>query len=165
MTVESLAGLLQQHPFLQDLSARHVETLVGCASNRRFAAGEYLAREGEAADHLFLLREGQVSLEIRVPQEGGLRVETVHEGDTLGWSAFLEPFRWGLDARAVTPVRAIALDATCLRRKLEEDHEFGFQLLRRIAGRMAARLRATRMQLMDIYGGESPRRRVQRARR
>jgi hypothetical protein len=36
---------------------------------------------------------------------------------------------------------------------MDEDHELGYELMRRFAGLMAERLHATRMQLFDMYGG------------
>ena len=152
MAVENLEKVLREHPFLHGMSPEHIQTLVGCASNRRFSEGEFLTREGARADILYLVRAGKVALEIRKPQGGGLRIETVHDGDILGWSCFLPPFRWRFDARALAPVRTLALDAECLRRKLEEDHEFGFQILKRLTLKIEARFQATRYQLLDVYG-------------
>jgi hypothetical protein len=49
-------------------------------------------------------------------------------------------------------VRTFALDAECLRNKLEEDHEFGFQILKRLTLKIEARFQAARFQLLDVYG-------------
>ena len=38
------------------------------------------------------------------------------------------------------------------RGKCEEDHELGYQLMRRFAGGLLDRLQATRLQLLDVYG-------------
>ncbi len=50
-------------------------------------------------------------------------------------------------------MRAIALDAKCLREKIETDHELGYEMFRRFFAIAAERLQHTRMQLMDVYGG------------
>jgi hypothetical protein len=49
-------------------------------------------------------------------------------------------------------VRAVAFDGACLRRKCQEDHSLGFELLGRFSPVMLERLQATRMQLLDVYG-------------
>lgn len=151
MTMESLHGVLEAHPFLEDVAPEHIQTIVGCASNRRFEAGEYLCREGEKADQLYLLREGRVTLEVHLPQGGGLRIATLEGGDVLGWSWLIEPYRWPFDAVTLTEVRALALHGDCLRKKSLEDHELGYQLLTRLASSMQEHLHATRMQLIDVY--------------
>jgi hypothetical protein len=50
------------------------------------------------------------------------------------------------------PVRAIALDGRCLRGRSEEDHDLGYELMKRCAQVMEQRLQATRLQLLDVYG-------------
>jgi CRP-like cAMP-binding protein len=62
------------------------------------------------------------------------------------------PYRWHFDARAVEVTRAIALDGKCLREKCQEDHDLGYEIMKRFALIIAERLEATRLQLMDIYG-------------
>lgn len=152
MEVHTLEVILREHPFFRDLEERYLQTIVGCASNRRFGAGEYLWRAGERADVFYLVRTGTVALETYVPTRGALRVETVDEGEILGWSWLLEPYRWHFDARAVTEVRAFGMDAACLRGKAEGDHELGYQLLRRFLPIIEERLEAMRLKLLDIYG-------------
>jgi CRP/FNR family cyclic AMP-dependent transcriptional regulator len=46
---------------------------------------------------------------------------------------------------------AIALDGKCLRTKCEENHDLGYELLKRFSLIMNRRLDATRMQLLDVY--------------
>jgi CRP/FNR family cyclic AMP-dependent transcriptional regulator len=48
--------------------------------------------------------------------------------------------------------RAIAFDGKCLRGKCEQDHDLGYELMKRFARVMIERVRATRIQLLDVYG-------------
>jgi CRP/FNR family transcriptional regulator, cyclic AMP receptor protein len=93
-----------------------------------------------------------VTLETFVPGRGGLTVQTVDEGDVVGWSWLFPPYRWHFDARALDSVRAVAFDGACLRRKCDEDNSLGYELLGRFSPVMLERLQATRMQLLDVYG-------------
>jgi CRP-like cAMP-binding protein len=150
--METLEPILAEHPFLKDLDRHHLELIVGCASNVRFDPGSYIFREGEEAHQFYIIRHGKVALEIVAPQRGPLIVETLDEGDILGWSWLIPPYNWHFDARAIDLTRAIALDGKCLRTKCEEDHHLGYELLKRFAHIMEQRLEATRLQLLDIYG-------------
>jgi CRP-like cAMP-binding protein len=154
MQREDLTEILRQHPFLADLSDQHMQTLIGCASNVRFEDGSYLIREGQIADKFFLLRTGRVALEIDLSERGSLRIQTIGAGEVLGWSWLIFPFRWHFSGCAVADVRAIALDGKCLRTKCEADHDFGFEMLKRLSHVMEQRLEATRLQLLDVYGTE-----------
>jgi CRP/FNR family transcriptional regulator, cyclic AMP receptor protein len=150
--METIEPLLAEHPFFKGIEARHLQLLVGCASNVRFNAGEFLFREGEDANTFYVVRFGRVSVEVYNPQKGGITIQTLGEGDILGWSWLISPYQWHFDARASELTRAIALDGKCLRGKFENDRDFGYELLKRFSGIMASRLEATRVQLLDVYG-------------
>jgi len=127
--MESLERIVAQHPFFDALDPAYLKLLVGCASNVRFEAGAYIFRRGEPADQFYLLRQGRVALEIFAPQRPPIIISTLETGDVLGWSWMVPPYHWRLDARAVEPVRAIALDGKCLRGKCEGNHDLGYELL------------------------------------
>jgi putative transposase len=53
--------------------------------------------------------------------------------------------------RTTIPV-AIMLDGKCLRGKCEEDHELGYELVKRLVSVLGQRLDEARFQLADVYG-------------
>ncbi len=129
-----------------------MELVVSCASNVRFDAGTYIFKEGSDANAFYLIREGLVALEISAPQCKPIILETLGAGDILGWSWLLPPFQWKFNAHASTSLRAIVLDGRCLRAKCEDNHDLGYELLKRFAKIMERRLEAVRYQLLDVYG-------------
>jgi CRP/FNR family transcriptional regulator, cyclic AMP receptor protein len=149
---ESMADLLLGHTLFRDLPPEVVETVVGCARNVAFDAGQLLLAEGDEATTLYLLRRGQVAIEVHAPGRGGLVVQTLGPGQVVGWSWLVPPYRWNFDARAMTDVGAVAIDGSCLRSKAESDPAFGYTLLTRVSGILLERLQATRTQLLDLYG-------------
>jgi CRP/FNR family transcriptional regulator, cyclic AMP receptor protein len=150
--VRTLEGVLAKHPFFSRIDPRYHQLVVGCASNVRFNAGEFIFQEGREANTFYLIREGKVALEVVAPGHGSLTIETLGGGDMLGWSWLIPPYRTRFDARAVEMTRAIALDGNCLRAKCEEDHELGYELVKEVASALGQRLDATRFRLLDIYG-------------
>lgn len=152
MTLESLSRILAESPFLKGLEPHHVDLIAGCASNVRFESGQYLFHEGEEAERFFLLRQGKVAIEIYSPHRGSITIQTLEAGDVLGWSWLVPPYHWRFDARAMEFVLAISLDGVCLRTKCEQDHDLGYQLLKRFTAIMDQRLEATRLHLVDVHG-------------
>jgi CRP-like cAMP-binding protein len=150
--MDSLERILARHPFCKDMEPRYLQLLVSCAANVRFDAGQLILEQGEEANHFYLIRQGRVAVELHTPERGAITVQTVGEGDVLGWSWLSPPYQWRFDARAVTLTRALALDGTCLRTKCEEDHDLGYVLLKRFAQIITQRLEAARLQLLDVYG-------------
>jgi len=150
--METLERILSTHGFFHGLDARYLALLVGCATNVRFGADEFLFRTGEEANQFFLIRAGKVALEVSAPGRVPVTVQTVRANEILGWSWLIPPYHWQLDARAVEDTRAIALDGKCMRTKCEADHDLGYELLKRFAHIIEDRLQQARLQLLDVYG-------------
>ncbi|MCF6159381.1 MAG: cyclic nucleotide-binding domain-containing protein [wastewater metagenome] len=143
---------LAEHPFLKDLNPRLITFLAGCALSTQFHKNQFIFREGEEANYFYIILDGKVAIELFAPERGSITIQTIGEGEVLGWSWLIPPHRWRFDARAIESTRAIALDGRCLRSKCEEDHELGYEVLKRFASVITSRLEATRLQLLDVYG-------------
>jgi len=153
--MENLERVLAGHPFFADLAPAHLAVLTGCATNVRIAAGRFLCRTGEEANRFYLIRAGKVAVELLPPGREPVVVQTLRDGEILGWSWLVPPHHWSFDAVALEETRAVALDGTCLRGKCEADHDLGYELLKRFSVVIARRLEATRLQLLDVYSPRS----------
>ena len=149
--IKSMADILAAHPLFKGLDKEITDLLGGCASNAHFSAGTYLFKAEEAADVFYLLRSGDVALELSMPGRGKLIVGTVLPGCVVGASWILPPYRWRFDARAVGDVRATGIDAACLRKKCDDDPSTGYQVMKRFLPVVAGRLQSTRLRLLDLY--------------
>jgi len=149
--MEALEGTLGKHLFFHDFPQRHLGLIAGCASNVRFEANQVIFREGEKASTFYLLRQGKVALQIFSERRGPITVLTLEEGEILGWSWLSPPYKWKFTARALEPTQVFAFDGECLRAKAEEDHDLGYELLKRFVGVIAGRLEATRLQIINVY--------------
>lgn len=150
--MKEIAELVTEAPAFERMDPALLELIAGCAHNEGFEQGEYLLREGEAANRFFVIRQGRVALETFVPERGALTIETIESGGLLGWSWLVPPYRVDFDARAVEPIRAIEFDAACLRGKFDDHPGLGYELMKRFVPVIVERLQATRLRLLDIYG-------------
>jgi CRP-like cAMP-binding protein len=98
------------------------------------------------------VREGRVAIEIFMPQRGGVTIQTVGPGDVVNSAWLFPPHETQFDARCLTAVRALAFDGACLRNKCNENHDLGYEFMSRFARLLIERLRATRLQILDVYG-------------
>jgi CRP-like cAMP-binding protein len=149
--MKTLAELLADHPFFRDFSHEHLELLSGCASQQRVDEGDFLFREGEVAKAFYVVRHGSMAVTAVTPHQGLVTIQTLGEGDILGWSWLVKPYRWHFGARALEPSVVVGLDASCVRGKCDQDPKFGYEVMRRFAQVMASRLEATHLQLMNVY--------------
>ncbi|HUJ33422.1 MAG TPA: cyclic nucleotide-binding domain-containing protein [Candidatus Acidoferrum sp.] len=150
--IQSLEPIIRQHTFFKGLDERYIQFIVSCARNVRFDERQYIFREGDPAERFYFIREGLVSVELMVPHKGPTTLQTVGEGDVLGWSWLAPPYRWHFDARTLQKTMALDFDGKCLREKCEEDHDLGYEILKRFANVVTERLDAARLQLLDLYG-------------
>ncbi len=150
--MESLEKILVQHPFVEGLPSEHIQLILGCAKNVVFEPGKYLFKENEDANSFYIIRSGKVALEIYSPEVGSIIIQTLGEGDIIGWSWMVPPYQWRFDARAVELTRVIELDGTCLRNKCESDPRLGYEIMKRLANVFEQRVNAMRIQLLDLYG-------------
>jgi CRP/FNR family cyclic AMP-dependent transcriptional regulator len=150
--MEGLGRVLGEHPFFADIDPADLDEVVGCTINVRFGTGAYLFREGEPADRFYIVREGRVALDIYVPGRGPITVDTAESGEIVGLSWLFPPHTWQLDARAVVPVRAVAIDGACLRAKCDQNTRLGYLLMQRLSSVVHRRMQSARMRLIDLYG-------------
>jgi len=148
----TIEDLIAQASVFAGMAPEHLELIARCGQDDDVEAGAFLFHEGEPAQRCYLIRSGTVALEVQAPGRGQLRIETLSQGEVVGWSWLFAPYRWALDARALEPTTMVAFDAACLRGKAEADHELGYELMRRFAAVIVDRLQATRLQLLDVYG-------------
>lgn len=148
----TIEQLVHELPALQPLAPEHREKLAGCARDCVFQTDELIMREGEHADAFYVVRHGTVALETEVPGRGAVVVHTVHDGELLGWSWLVPPYRVAFDARSLGETDAIAIDGACLRTKCEADPALGYDVMKLISTVFAERLQDTRLRLLDVYG-------------
>ena len=151
--IDTSEYVLGDQAFLKGLAPAHLMAIAECAHPVTFASGEYVFHEGDPANHFYIITYGQVSLELHVPGRGSHVIQTVGKDEVLGWSWLFPPYRWHFDGRALTMIRAIDFNGMCLRGKCDADHDLGYELMKRFAQTIMARLQATRLQLLDVYGG------------
>lgn len=156
--MSALERHLESFPFFAGLENAYLRLIAGCASDACFDAGETIFRMGEPADRFYIIEAGGAALEIYAPERGIVTIETLGERDILGVSWLFPPYRWPYDARALQPTRTVAFNALCLRAACEDDHDLGYDLMKRFAKLMVERLVAARLQLMDVYATPAPRR-------
>ncbi|MGI5255941.1 cyclic nucleotide-binding domain-containing protein [Streptomyces angustmyceticus] len=143
----------QGRRILSALAPEHRDRLLGFAQDVSLSAGVRLFEEGGTADRFWIIRTGIVVLDVHEPGRGAMVVETLGEGELLGWSWLFEPYRWHLGARTRSDVEAYEFDAHLVRAAIDDDAAFGLAVTRCVAGvAIGRRLRAARTRLLDLYG-------------
>lgn len=144
--------LVAAHPFLAGMDRAQLDQLAAWGTRSLLHAGARVFSEGGRAERFWLIREGQVALDVHVPGRGDMLVETLGPGAVLGWSWLFPPYEWRFGATAVTQTLTVAFDAAAVRRACADDPKLASELYRRFIEVVTDRLQATRLRLIDLYG-------------
>lgn len=150
-----LAARISAHPFFAALTDAQRAALAEDAITETFTAGQRLFDEGGIADRFWLIEQGSIALDMRIPGRGDQIVETLGPGTVLGWSWLHPPYRWHFGAMARIATTTIAFDAASVRRRCDADPAFGYAMLRSFTPVITERLQATRLRLLDLYAAPS----------
>ena len=153
VAVPTLAG----HQFLRGMPDRHLAYLAEVTRLVTVPARQRLFEAGEVAHHCWLIRAGQVEVDLRAPGAGRVVIQALGRGEMLGVSWFFPPFQWQFGAVAVQPAELFEFDAAAVRGRCETDPDFGHEFTHRMIVVVARRLQATRMQLLDEFTGRETR--------
>jgi CRP/FNR family transcriptional regulator, cyclic AMP receptor protein len=123
----------KRHPFLRSMSAEHLATLEQCAMMTAFKRGQEVFREGEIANRFYLILDGCIAVKTILPRSAPVVIDRLSGGEVLGWSWLFPPYGLHFTANAIKPTRAIFFYGTWLRDRCEEDHELGYELVKRVA--------------------------------
>jgi CRP-like cAMP-binding protein len=149
--MQSIEETLAATRMFRNLTPDQLSSVAALGEEAEFADRAALMTEGEPADAFFVIREGFVALETQAPS-GSITIETLHDGDPVGWSWLFEPYLTHFDARSRGVTLAIRFDAVALRERSRHEPGLGYELMRSFASVIVERLQATRLQLLDVYG-------------
>jgi CRP-like cAMP-binding protein len=137
MTTDVLPDLLK------GLSPEDAAAVLGLGSRVRLAPGAVLFPLGEAADSLYLIIHGRVSLTLPMHvggREEDVLVEERGPGETIGWSAMVPPYRFTLEARAPLDTEVLAFSRAALLEYLAARPAVGQIVMRNLASVIGQRL-------------------------
>jgi CRP/FNR family cyclic AMP-dependent transcriptional regulator len=146
---QQLYPTIAQQPFFKGLNVHQLQLLADSAMGVDFRADELIFSEGAPANRFYIILEGKVVLESDVKERGVVPICTLGPGDNLGWSWLFAPYYLHFSARAIEPVKTIFFYGTRLQQQCEEDHELGYELMKRVAEVLIQNLHATQQRLME----------------
>ena len=147
MVNPEIQATLHSCKFLKNISPEHLATISDFGSIDHFKAGEYIFRQGDFGEDLFIIVEGYVFLERAMDigsHKGSVVIDALGKGRTLGcWSSLLaEPHVLMSSASCQKDSTVVRLKGRKLRACMEEDTPFGFFMLERLCFLLRERIQA-----------------------
>ena len=151
MSKQSISDYLSSHAFFSGLDDSFMEFMVDAVGELSIEKNHILFRQGERADKFYLIRNGQVSVQVPAIMGPTLEIQSLGENQLLGWSWLMPPYRWNFQARAVVDSDLLEFDGSAILARCEQDPKFGYELFKRFAALMSERLDAARQKMMDEW--------------
>ena len=126
------ADLLRNVGLFSTLDERDLESLAEEFSERRFAAGDKVALEGESGLMFFVVEDGELSVEVH-----GSEVSTIGPGGSFGEIALIDRRPRTATVTALSDVRAYGLPVFVFRPYVEARPQVAWKLLEAMADRLA----------------------------
>lgn len=150
-------SVLKEFTFFKDLNDEQLTKLTALATEESYPAGIQLYQKGDAAKGLYMITQGKVILFMenyvgphKPPMQ--VTVDIITKGESMGWSAIVEPYLYTLSALSIEDVKMIMFDAFGLRRLMEEDFSLGYRMMQAVAKVISMRLTHTRIILVGERG-------------
>ncbi len=127
-------------------------------SIRTFEPGETIFAEGDDSREMFVVLEGAVEVLKASPRGASLKLATLSRGEFLGEMSLLESLPRSATARAVGPVRLLAIHPGGFLLKIRRDPTFAFEIMQSLS----RRIRVTNETLMKATNaGETSAEKIQ----
>lgn len=147
---------LRAIPSLHGLETHHLRLLVSIATEVEFPAGDIIHSEGDLGQAIYFVQEGEIAFDMPVTNHRRVTVLKIGPGQVFGLSSLFPPQRKKARATAVSPVRAIALNAARLRDLFRADHDLERVFMGRMVQIINERVKAMWLELAKTLAAESP---------
>jgi CRP/FNR family cyclic AMP-dependent transcriptional regulator len=115
-----------------------------------FSEGKTIFEQGDAANCIFILLEGEVTIRYKPYDGPPLTVARIQAGEVFGWSAALGRQVYTSNAEAACAGVAYRIHANSLKHLCDSNPVAGGVLLERLADSIAERLRNTNSTVLEL---------------
>jgi len=148
--------ILKTIPWFLDLNKRQLEMLASISSIIDVKAGQTVFNEGDQLEHMYIILEGEVAVDIAVPTRGHARVGVAEPLDIIGWSKLTPVVRQRVGTTtALKDSRLLLIQGDELLNLCDQDRQVGYVVFKRLANVVASNMLMTKLQLLDRILRES----------
>lgn len=142
--------VLRRYPYFAGISEDSLRAVAMLAEEKCAPAGAQMFAEGDSADWLNIITRGEVNIQYVLGTGEKRTVDTLVDGDILGWSALVEPYKYTAIGTAARETHLVAIQGKKLRDLCDREPMLGYRLMTQIARLLAHRLEGARVQLAAI---------------
>ena len=141
---------LSEFALFRNLPEELLDKVAAFSQEENFPQGEAIFREGDQADKLHFLLEGEIVLKVKLTSRpDSVTVSAVSQHyEGFGWSGIVPPFYYTASAICDTDCKVLTIPGDKILKLLEENPSAGFTVMQRLTELIASRLRNSRQALL-----------------
>jgi CRP/FNR family cyclic AMP-dependent transcriptional regulator len=137
--------------FFNAFSKDQLAELAKVTEKKTFRKGSEIYKEGDRANHIFLVSKGWVSLRKVDPERDiGISFENREKGELFGTACFMKPQEYTLNAVCMEDSEVIAMEADKLFDLFQKDYQIGYLFQKAIAKVYFERYKRVKKQLYEM---------------
>ena len=142
--------IIKQAGIFRDLDEDEVERVSEICEVQELKFDEYIFREGDVGDRLYIIAQGEVRISRDLPGTGEEALAVLKAGACFGEMAVLDPSERSTDAIANTRCTLLSITRSDFELLLDTDRELAYKLLWSLVRLLCNRLRITNDNLKSI---------------
>jgi len=135
--------LLAQSQIFKDLTDDEAESVGEICEIIELKAGEFVFREGDDGDRLYIIESGEVRISRTIPGAGEEALTVLKRGACFGEMSVLDQSTRSTDAIVHSRCRLMSISREDFRELLDSDRELGYKVLWSVVHLVCERLRMT----------------------
>lgn len=143
---------LRHFRFFAGLEREIVNAIATLGKEASYQEGDWLFRQDETAEALFLVLDGSVELMMDMDGLGEHHewVDIRRAGEVIGWSALVPPHKYTLSGLAASDAKLVRLDGPKLRDVLDANPAASYRLMYNLAQVIGDRLTSMRVRFVSL---------------
>jgi len=142
--------VLRNLPIFGGLSDDELERVSELCEQKTYDSGEYIFREGEPGNRLFIVLDGEVRISRQIPGAGEEALAVLKAGAMFGEMAVFDRSERSTDAISHGGTRVITISRAEFEMLLDFHRDIAFKVLWAVVRVLSGRLRATNDNLRSV---------------
>jgi len=141
---------LSEFALFRNLPEKLLEKVAALGEETTCAQGDFIFREGEEADKLHFLLDGEIMLKVKLTSRpDSISVSAVSQQfESFGWSGIVPPYHYTASALCEADCKILTISGKKFMDLLNENPAAGFIVMQRLTELVASRLRNSRQALL-----------------
>ena len=135
--------LLKQAAIFQDLDDGEIARITEVCREQQFASGQYVFKEGEPGNRLFIIAQGEVRISRTIPGSGEEALAVLKPGACFGEMSIFDRSERSTDAIANTACTLITISRSDFELLLDFNRDVAYKVLWSVVRLLSGRLRVT----------------------